>query len=145
MPVTSYSRDKEGEKEMIEKINSGYYKVKDSFPARPSKPKMPTNGKSEEFAKYAEDLKAYEELKSKYDEQLKEYRKKGSELNKQFEEDAMNDVFGKEDRKKYPKTVSKIFWLAYDKGHAYGHSEVYSYLVDYAEILNAVKADVERK
>ena len=143
------------EPSMWEKINSDFYKSKLPYPTKPKKPAEPVLvGKtpkdyrnhaaalesyaSNELAKYAEEVAAY-------DVAMSEYRTEGSRLDEMFWKDAIADNFSDEFTKNFPTTVSKMRYKAYEDGHSSGYSEIYNHLINLSEIASAIMEDVKNQ
>jgi hypothetical protein len=65
-----------------------------------------------------------------YKAHRKEYNDERAKLQQEFKD----DLFAQFNVTDNPKRF-KCFELAWDKGHAYGHSEVYSYFSDFVELI----------
>jgi hypothetical protein len=65
-----------------------------------------------------------------YKAHLKEYDDERAKLEQEFQD----DLFAEFNVTDNPKR-SKCFELAWDNGHAHGHSEVYNYFSDFVELI----------
>ena len=122
---------------MYEAIRSGKYDNDYEAVKRPNKPIKPRenqcDGIDDYCAKtheYADSMKAFGILNDKYKEDQKKRGIRYNELIEQFKQDALEDV-GLEN---HPRK-EKAYDYAWDKGHSAGLQEVYSYLVDIADVL----------
>ena len=90
-------------------------------------------GNSESFKKqvFKEDVATQKIVDNvEYKKHLQEYHKEESKLHEEFRRDLFEE-FGVTD---HPK-ADKMYGYAWEKGHAYGFSEVYSYFSDIVELV----------
>jgi hypothetical protein len=124
-------------------LNFDDYRNTDRYPERP---KVPSNQLKtpEDFRKHADELEQYNIAKKKWLEDSQVWAEKAAELDKKFKVDALNELFGK-DVERFPKIINKLWALAYEEGHSSGNSGVYNSLVDYVDIVEAIKEDIAAK
>ena len=65
-----------------------------------------------------------------YKAHRKDYDAECAKLEQEFQDDLFAEFNVTDNPKRF-----KCFELAWDKGHAYGHSEVYSYFSDFVELI----------
>ena len=109
---------------------------------RPKKPKLPANPSAIDAHIYATALAEYEAALPIYNASLEVALTDQRRLDAQFKTDAINDVFG-DDAQRFPATVERLWQIAYERGHSSGPGEIYNYLLDYDEVIKAVKKDLE--
>ena len=68
--------------------------------------------------------------KEAYEAHRKEYNDERTKLHQEFQDDLFTEFNVTDNPKRF-----KCFELAWDKGHAYGHSEVYNCFSDFVELI----------
>lgn len=103
------------------------------YPESPIKPKLPTiKSTPAEHRQYADDLEKYENLMVTFRKEKDKYQSKVNELNGELEK-FIKEMAG---LNSIPEQYrSKVWSLAWEKGHANGYTEVYHELLDLVEIF----------
>lgn len=129
---------------IYEKIQANEYTTKLDYPKKPTRP-HPSAYPSTPFVlrAYADALEAHDIAMQSYRAEMEAYQTDQCYLNEQFKADAINDVFG-DDAQRFPSTVEKMWAIAYDRGHSSGNSEIYNCLLNYSDVLEAVKKDLTK-
>ena len=102
------------------------------YPDKPIKPILKSNSTSKEALEFANKLKDYEEEISSFELKKKEYYDRLNKINSIIEE-FIKDVSNLNLVPEQYRT--KVYFLAYSKGHSSGWNEVYNELVDLVEIF----------
>jgi hypothetical protein len=128
---------------VYDKIVNGDYRTKLAWPDRLRKPIPPRNHNQtvERVETYLQEMKDYEANKPAHQSAIKAYEDDQRRLDEQFKADAIADIFG-EDAPYWPTVIEKIWLIAYEHGHSSGQGEVYNYLQDYSDIIDAIKEDL---
>jgi hypothetical protein len=106
------------------------YKMTRPYPPAPDYPLLPTNPTPEDYRKHADAKEAHLQAIEVWKKERSDWEAEENRLFKGFKADALAEV-GLEN---HPK-ADKAYGLAWKNGHSSGLSEVYSYLLDYAELL----------
>ncbi len=124
-------------------MNFEKYKNTLLYPKRPIKPILHSsppnyfrNHTLDDFKSYKVAFEAWEKDKERYDELLKEWNIESRMLQRQFRYDAIREA-GLAD---HPK-AEMAFDMAWERGHSYGNHDVFSFLMDLADLLNASRFD----
>ena len=108
------------------------YKVTLSYPPRPTGLGLPDkNWSPDQFREHARKLEAHEKEMKAYRKETDKYHAEQARQDSLFKADALEDV----GLAGHPK-AEKAWALAWENGHSGGYSDVYSHLVDYADLLN---------
>lgn len=127
---------------IYEKIQANEYTTKLDYPTKPPKPnRMAYQDTAGGVRAYADALDAHEAAMQPYRVAIAVYQADQLRLNEQFKADAINDVFG-DDAQRFPATVEKMWATAYDRGHSSGNSEIYNCLLNYSDVIEAIKKDL---
>jgi hypothetical protein len=108
-------------------------KTKKALPVKPKKPKLSIAHTADEAEEYSILLREYEESMDEYSVKVNEIKKYNSELER------LKEAALKDESEFYAivpeKYQDKVYALAYDEGHAYGYSEIYSKLLKLMQIF----------
>jgi len=124
-----------------DKIKAKEYTTKLDYPTKPPKPPVSTQRTPEAYRAAADALDAHEAAMQPYRAAVAAYDADQARLGAEFKADAIADVFG-DDAQRFPVTVERLWLIAYEHGHSSGESSIYSYLLDYGDVLEAVKKDL---
>jgi hypothetical protein len=119
-------------------LNFDDYKVKLPFPSKPKPPLLSPNHTIQDVQQYATSLKDFEAKDQFYREEIKRWRQEEYRLLDRFKEDVLNAVGLK--GKPY---ANLLYSKAWEEGHSAGLEEVFHYLDDYADFVNAVFKSLE--
>lgn len=107
------------------------YNVTMSYPTRPTSLGLPDkNWSPAQFREHARKLEVHEKELKAYRKETEKWHAEQSRLGALFKLEALEDV----GLTGHPK-AEKAWALAWENGHSGGYSDVYSLLVDYAELL----------
>ena len=107
------------------------YKVTLPYPPRPEKPVLSRNPTPADYRKHADDLEVHEKAMKAYKKETDKYHAEQTRLEVLFKQDALEDV----GLTGHPK-ADKAWALAWENGHSGGYPDVYSHLLEYADLLN---------
>jgi len=129
---------------IYEKIQANYYTTKMDYPTKPPKPLTSAYPRTPDGLRaYADALESHEAAMQPYRVAMAAYQADQLRLNAEFKADAIADVFG-DDAQRFPATIEVLWRIAYECGHSSGNSEIYNYLLDYDEVIKAVKKDLAK-
>jgi hypothetical protein len=108
-------------------------KLKPTFPSS-TKPKQPSNATSQEIFEYAKVLKKWETENDIIEAEWKEINDFNNSI------DNFVDILIQEESGLNALNIpdwqkSKISYLAYENGHAYGHHSVYNHLIELVNLF----------
>jgi len=95
-------------------------------------PRLPNKPTAEDYIKYGQELKPYEEAKAKHKEEVDEIRKYNQEISNLII-DFIKDQSGLKDLPEIKQ--NKVWSKAYEEGRSSGYYEVYNELVDLIELV----------